>query len=697
MKSLPMVFWLAQGETTDAGVLETSFTLPDSVTSYRIVAVAADSADNFALAERSVTASKPLQLVSSMPRFLTGGDRMEARFLVQNLSARDGEILVEASAKGAVLERQSASLSVKAGASGLVAFPLQTRDPGSLSLTVRATMNGEGDAARFTLPVLPPAPLTVVAASGMVGEGAKKSLPVKLPEQLDPRSNLDLIIAPSPAAGMTLAAKQVLEYPWDCLEQRFSRAWARALRLEHGDMLGLPADPEDRGQIVEVLEAAARFQKSDGGFALWPGLPESNFYLTTYVLFVSSQMKDLELGLDRDVADRAYGYLMETLEAAQDNAAQDGKQRATAVRTGGLDAEALALGVLAGREQYQARAETLFQVLQEKSRAGKRQANPMRWSGLILAAHQLPGLPDRQKHLDRLTVALNNSVEITPTQAHFRSPSSESLWGTLGSTLRDNGLALAALSLARPDYPRLDAVASWVSQGLGDTPVLSTQEGAFGLWGLSRYLKSLGGDGTAEARATWDSQTINARFTRLTQPPVVWNLPADALAEGKSSELVVSAIKGKPCWTARLAYGHPDDLGQDLNAGFTLSREVDTPSPWRMGDEVTVTLTLTVPATRRHVLLFAPFPAGLEPLYASRTDLAAEKREYQHPWRYQDEYDDGLLLYAANVAPGVYTYTYILRAAAPGSFVHRSARVEEMYTPEVAGRCAGERVEVLGE
>ena len=118
-----------------------------------------------------------------------------------------------------------------------------------------------------------------------------------------------------------------------------------------------------------------------------------------------------------------------------------------------------------------------------------------------------------------------------------------------------------------------------------------------------------------------------------------------------------------------------------------------------MGEEVTVQLTLTVPATRRHVLIYDPFPAGLEPSYASRADLQllSTAHKFPYPWERNELRENGLLLYAAQINPGTYTYKYTLRAAAPGTFIQRPSFAEEMYTPEVYGRTGGERVEVLPE
>ncbi len=690
----PMAFWLAEGETDENGKLTASFTLPDTLTSYRIVAVAVDTGGHSAVVEEGVKVNKPLQLLSSMPRFVTEGDKLEARILVQNMGTAEAAVTVEAEAKGMALGEKTRSIRLKAGESGMAAFPLEFKNPGLAVLTVRGSMRlpsgRETDAAQFVLPVMPAAPLTTVAAAGLLKSGETFTLPVKPPAPLDARSRLEVIFAASPAAGLPLTAQQLIEYPWSCLEQRLSRAWLRALRLRHEDLIGLPADPEDRSIIASTLESVEKFQQSDGGFTLWPGLRDSSsLYLTTYVLLVNSQMEPLKLSIDPDARDRAFEFLRGRLRDAYQSKPNNRDQ---------METDALALWLLARTKDNSVPA--LFPKVLERAETAKN-VNPMAWGALMLANSAMNAVPepDRNERAGRIRTALEKSAAITPTQLHFAANNQYGYWMTMGSTLRDNAMVLAALTATQPDYPRLEALAYWVSQGLGERKNLSTQEAIFGIWGLAAYLQSLGGNRPVSLKAAWNNgESMTKSFERLIDPPQTWTLPADKLAggtqSGQSSGLTLSALKGNPYWTARLRYASPSVPLRPENAGFTVTRAFVTPGPWKMGDIVDVQITLIVPATRRHVLLFDPFPAGLEPLHASRVDLADAGRQYQYPWQFQESRADGLLLYSGQVDPGTYTYTYKLRAAAPGVFIQRPTHAEEMYTPEVFGRTTGDSVTV---
>ncbi|MDL2272759.1 hypothetical protein LJC23_07000, partial [Desulfovibrio sp. OttesenSCG-928-I05] len=688
----PLAFWLGEGESDENGTLAASFTLPDTLTSYRLVAVVTDTRNGFATAEHSVTATKPLQLLSALPRFLTEGDAPEARILVQNMSGTRAQVRVEAEGTGVTLEETRREITLAAGESGRVAFPLRTGMAGTAVLTLRGSMTVDGvtetDALRIIIPVLTRVPMTTVAAAGLLEEGASYALPVQTPFPLDPRSSLNVQMAASPAAGLSLVADELLLYPWHCLEQRLSRAWVRILRMQYGDLLGLDPVNDDAQIVAETLASVAKFQNRDGGFSIWPGLGRSSYYLTAYALLVNREAESLAnaggmtLSLPARVKKDAYAWLADALESS--------------VKAGGsedampLAADAMAVWVLAANDPARA-ASLLPHVLQRAEKAGK--ANPMTWGALLMASQAVNG---QKKDSGRIITLLEKSAAITPTQMHFASADEYGMWMTMGSTLRDNGMVLGALAAVKAEYPRLEALAHWVSQGLGEKKTLSTQEAIFGMWGLSSYLRTLGGNRPVSIEAVWnDSASVTRSFTRLVEPAQSWTLDAQTIENAGESTLTLNALQGRPYWTARLRYGSPSLPVRAENAGFTITRSWLTPGPWKMGDTVDVRVTLTVPATRRHVLLFDPFPAGLEPLYASRVDLADRDTRYQHPWQFQESRDDGMLLYAESVEPGVYTYTYTLRAAAPGHFMQRPSIVEEMYTPEVFGRTTGDEVSIM--
>ena len=70
---------------------------------------------------------------------------------------------------------------------------------------------------------------------------------------------------------------------------------------------------------------------------------------------------------------------------------------------------------------------------------------------------------------------------------------------------------------------------------------------------------------------------------------------------------------------------------------------------------------------------------GHEPGEASVLDAIRERRG-------AEPRDDRVLLFATILQPGTFTYTYVARATAPGTFVVPPVQAEEMYRPEIFGR-----------
>lgn len=675
----PAVFWLAQGQTDAKGHLEVSFKLPDSLTAYRLVAVAAGPGRDFGLGKASVRASRPLQMLSALPRFAVAGDKFAARVLVQNLSPRPGQVTVSLMTSGLTLDGPAQqSLELAPGQSRPVDFSVSASQPGPASLSFRASLEGEEDAARFKLEVLPLTSLETAAMAGSLdpaGGRGQATVPLKLPQDADPkRGGLRLVVAPSLASALGAPAQLLLAYPWDCLEQRLSKAAARALILAHGPLLGLKPAEGDLAAVKATLEQVADFQRGDGGFSLWPGQRRSDLFVTAYAILAARQMQAAGASLEPGVKKRALDYLQETLRRGAAPKAGDAQRRV---------AETLALMALAqeGRPVRPALEAALAQ----------NQAYPPLGLAALLSAAQYSHLPTLAQ---QIITRLEASAVVSAEHLHFAGVQPGGLKEIMGSTLRDNALVLWVLCQAQPAYPRLEGLAAWVAARLGETRDLSTQEAVFGLWGLAAYLGRPGSVAPARVRAELAGrQIMEQAFSGQADPPASVEVPSQQLTVGQAQELVLSAQQGRPHWAARLSYAPAQPAAAPVNAGFLLARVLRpqggqagqaTPAT---GDGVECLLTILVSQTRHHVLVHDPYPAGLEPQNATASEPAEDGQEAPswQPWRFKELRKTGLLLYAPRMDPGVYTFRYNLRAVAPGTYQLRPARAEEMYAPEVMG------------
>jgi uncharacterized protein YfaS (alpha-2-macroglobulin family) len=162
----------------------------------------------------------------------------------------------------------------------------------------------------------------------------------------------------------------------------------------------------------------------------------------------------------------------------------------------------------------------------------------------------------------------------------------------------------------------------------------------------------------------------------------------------------------------------PTDLDMEpLEMGFVVERSYeavdnaedvtrDESGVWHIkaGARVRVRLNMVADNRRYHVALVDPLPAGLEiinPALSVSESIPADPNERRTGWwwwgswfEHQNLRDDRAEAFTTLLWDGVYNYSYVARATTPGEFVVPPAKAEEMYSPEVFGRSASDRVVV---
>ena len=91
---LACAYWNAALTTDAQGKVTARFAAPDSLTRYRIFAVAHTANSRFGGGQSAFQVSKPLVIEPALPAFANITDRLIARGLVQNQTATAGEVVV---------------------------------------------------------------------------------------------------------------------------------------------------------------------------------------------------------------------------------------------------------------------------------------------------------------------------------------------------------------------------------------------------------------------------------------------------------------------------------------------------------------------------------------------------------------------------------------------------------------------------
>ncbi|CAF4222179.1 unnamed protein product [Adineta steineri] len=123
---------------------------------------------------------------------------------------------------------------------------------------------------------------------------------------------------------------------------------------------------------------------------------------------------------------------------------------------------------------------------------------------------------------------------------------------------------------------------------------------------------------------------------------------------------------------------------------------------FKLGEKVKVILTMTTTQRRYHIALVDYLPAGCEPLntqlkgtLTGNTESSVTRSNRNNccfGWtEHENLRDERAEAFRSLLWPGVYEWSYIMRATCAGTFIVPPAKAEEMYSPENFGRCATEK------
>jgi alpha-2-macroglobulin len=718
-----LALFAASLPTDASGRAQVAVKLPDSLTRYRVMAVAATKANAFGSGESTITARLPLMVRPSPPRFLNFGDRFELPVVVQNQTDTPMSVSVAVRAGNAELVAgQGRRLTVAANDRAEVRFPAAARSAGTARFQVGAVSGAWADASEVQLPVWTPATTEAFATYGQIDQGAIAQ-PVKAPPDVVPElGGLEVTTSSTALQALTDAVLYLQAYPFECAEQLSSRVMAvAALRdvLTAFRAEGLPSPDAMIAAVKRDVERLRALQADDGGFPFWRRGDESWPYIGIHVAHALQRAKEKGFDVPAPMLDRSRAYLK------------------------GID------GHIPAEYSAQVRRTLIAYALYVRNRMGD--ADPARARALVheegikglsfeAIGWLLPVLSrDPASSIDAATLRghLANHVTETAAAAHFVVDYGEQ--GPhllLYSDRRADAILLEALIA---DQPKSDLIPKIVEGLLGHRTAgrwANTQENAFVLLALDRYFNTYEKTTPDFVARVWLGQRYAGEhaFKGRTTDRHHVDIPMRALAEAPAgADLTVGKDgPGRLYYRLGLRYAPASLDLAPADQGFAVERvyeAVDDPADvrreadgWtiRAGSRVRVKVTMAVPSRRYHVALVDPLPAGLEPM---NPELATTGTIPDAPpdtvdvvgapglggpgrhggwwwwWRrawfdHQNMRDDRVEAFASLVWEGVYTYRYVARATTPGRFVVPPPRAEEMYAPETFGRGATDRVVV---
>ncbi|HEV3052195.1 MAG TPA: alpha-2-macroglobulin family protein, partial [Longimicrobium sp.] len=281
-----LALWAPVVRTDGQGRARVPFTLPSSLTRYRVMAVAVSGGTLYGMDEASITARQPLMVRPSAPRFLNYGDRFDLPVVIQNQTDAPVEVQVAARGDGLAFADAGRRVTVPARDRVEVRIPGEAVRPGTAQVQIAAVAEGMTDAAQVSLPVYTPATAEAFATYGNFTEGAA-TLPLQIDEDdaLPGFGGLEVTTSSTALQELTDAFLYLVRYPYECAEQISSRILAvAALRdvLAEFRAEGMPSPQALADSVARDIQALRGMQQHDGGFSFWSGDRESWPYVSLH-------------------------------------------------------------------------------------------------------------------------------------------------------------------------------------------------------------------------------------------------------------------------------------------------------------------------------------------------------------------------------------------------------------------------------
>ena len=707
-----LVAFLPKVAADGKGHAEVSFKLPDSLTRYRIMAVAVHGEREFGKGEGTVTARLPLMVRPSPPRFLNFGDTFEFPVVLQNQTDKAMTVKLAARATNATFDDpRGRKVVVPANDRVEVRLPARAQKPGRARFQLVTSSGDKADASEVDLPVWTPATTEAFATYGVVDKGAIAQTVVMPKGVVTEFGGLEVSTSSTALQALTDAVLYLVNYPYDCAEQRASRVLAiAALRdvLSAFKAKGMPAPESVLASMKVDLEELKSLQKWTGGWGFWRSREDNPFgRLHVMHALVRSEKKGYKV--DPTTRGRGLQYL-QSIESHLPAWYSPESRRA-------MIAYALFVRELAGNADPQ----KAHSLIVEAKGVEKLSMESLGW---ILPT--LNGDPSMKTDVTQILAFLANRVTETSGAAHFTSSYSDGAHVLLHSDRRDDGVLLESLIRVDEKNTVIPKIVTGLLAHRKRGHWGSTNDNAFILLALDRYFNTYEKVTPDFVARAWLGNTMVAEhaFKGRTTERDRADIPMSFLAQAgdKPQSFVVGKEgEGRMYYRVGMQYAPSDLRPPPIDRGFVVTRSyegaddakdvsIDKDGIWhvRAGARVRVRLSMVATARRYHVALVDPLPAGFEamnpalkttgPIPEDTSEDRPSSRQNRWWWgrwyEHENMRDERVEAFTSLLWEGVHEYVYVARATTPGMFVVPPPRAEEMYMPETFGRGAGDKVEV---
>ncbi len=659
----PVLLWKGRVALDSNGKARIPVPLSESLSAFKLVAIATSGAGLFGTGETSVRTAQDLTVFSALPPLVRTGDFFGASFTLRNGSDKPMQVTATVKVNPSVAVGKPLTVTIPAGGAVPVTWNLPTPvGVTKLDWTVEAkSSDGKVDVLSASQDVVPSVPVEVWAAT-LTRVGAGTSIPIAPPNGALAGGYVDVKLSDSLAPPLAGVRAYMTAYPYNCFEQQLSRAVALGDPGSWGGLAGaiptyLDGDgllryfPIERMQGSEALTAYALSMTAEAGFAV----PEA-----AKAKMIGALKAVVEGRLKRD------GY-------------------------GPTDQRLLKVAALAALARNGASTAALIGAI-EIAPADMPTATLADW---MVAIDRTAGLSNAASLRGLAEQTLRKRIVYEGSRVDLTDASTAPWWMMVGgdeSTIRALGAILGRPNWSDEGPKMMVGVSLRQRRGHWDTTPANA-------WGsiVARRFAAL-----YPASAVTGTTTATLGPVSRTQGWPIASGAAPLRLPLAQAPLMLNQAGGAGPWAA-VSVSAAVPLTQALFAGYKMEKSVSIVSQknkgWlTRGDVIKVTISVDATAERNWVVVSDPVPPGatiIGDLGGQSGILAAATGggEGVAP-AYVERGREAWRGYFDWVPAGRFTVSYAVRLNGTGRFNLPPTRVEAMYSPDIRAQVPNKGIEV---
>jgi uncharacterized protein YfaS (alpha-2-macroglobulin family) len=656
-----LLLWKAVVALDSSGDAIVVVPLNDSLTSFRIVAIAAVRSGDFGTGAASIRSTQDLMLFSGVSPTARTGDTFAAEFTVRNASEKPFAVTVDAAITGLASKLTAQKVTLGAGEGKTVAWNVEV-PTGVDALTYRVdavAASGSQDHLLISQKIVPAVPIRTWQATLLQLRKSAVQAVRRPADSLPGRGGVEVVLSPSLSAGLGAVREWMRAYPYICMEQRVSRAVA----------LG---DPALWKSVVSDLPS---YTDSDGLLKYFPDLHQGSDVLTSYVLSIASEA---ELAIPAPALAAMETGLRKFIEGKLS------RPEPFAV----ADLPLRKLAAIEALSHYGKAAPELLGSIAIDPNLWPDSA-VIDWASILARA---PALPDRARRLDEAERILRARLNRQGTAMQLASSERDEMWWLMVSPARNMvrlEVMLLDANLWHDDSPLIMRGALAMQQRGSWHSTITNAWGTLAVDKFARAFEATPIGGTTALTLAGATQKLDwTRDPRGGSLQFAW---PPALA----SLNVTHSGAGNPWAQIRTSAAIP--LRAPFSSGYTITKKL-TPvesthrGEWKQGDLVRVHLKIEAQTDMTWVVVDDPIPAGASQLgtglgHDSQIATANENANNQNfVWpAFVERGFEGFRAYYDYVPKGSFEIEYTIRLNQAGTFQMPPTHVEALYEPEMLG------------